>query len=73
MKSTIKALGLGLGAAMVFISPLMAMPQFCPNAQPGCAGTCHGDENLAKCPQAKGVNLAPELLKGLNAPQSLEK
>ncbi len=50
MKVTLKTLGLGLGAAVLAASPLAAMPQYCPNAKPGCAGTCHTDANLAKCP-----------------------
>lgn len=73
MKSTIKALGLGLGAAMVLISPLMAMPQFCPNAKPGCAGSCHGDENLAKCPKSKGLAPFAESLKGLSGLQGFSR
>lgn len=76
MKITLKTLGLGLGAAVLAVSPLAAMPQFCPNAKPGCAGTCHGDENLAKCPPAtKSTSQKPssKLLEGFTGLESLTK
>lgn len=49
-----KSLGIALGAVVFTVSPLAAMPQFCPSAKPGCAGTCHTDANLAKCPKNAG-------------------
>lgn len=54
MKPMFKPIGFGLGAVVLLASPLLAMPQYCPNAKPGCAGTCHTDANLAKCPQNLG-------------------
>lgn len=74
MKITLKTLGLGLGAAVLAVSPLAAMPQFCPNAKPGCGGTCHTDANLAKCPPAtKSTNQkpSPKLLEGFTGLDSL--
>ena len=73
MKLTLKALGLGLGAAMLFVSPLAAMPQYCSNAKPGCGGGCHGDENLAKCPKSKGITPFAESLKGFSGLQGLSQ
>jgi hypothetical protein len=73
MKSSFKAIGFAFGAALLFVSPLMAMPQYCPNAKPGCAGSCHGDEQLKKCPKAKGINQTPEVLKGFIGLESLKK
>jgi hypothetical protein len=74
MKVTLKTLGLGLGAAVLAVSPLAAMPQYCSNAKPGCAGTCHTDANLAKCPpKSTGQKPSSKLLEGLTGLESLTK
>jgi len=73
MKPMLKPIGFGLGAVVLLASPLLAMPQFCPNAKPGCAGTCHTDANLAKCPQNSGQKPSPKLLKGFSGLESLTK
>ena len=56
MKPMFKPIGFGLGAVVLLASPLLATPQLCPNARPGCGGTCHTDANLAKCPPKMRAN-----------------
>jgi hypothetical protein len=73
MKVTLKNLGLGLGAAVLVVSPLAAMPQYCSNAKPGCGGTCHTDANLAKCPKDAGQKPSSKLLEGFTGLESLTK
>ena len=73
MKPMFKPIGFGLGAVVLLASPLLATPQLCPNARPGCGGTCHTDASLAKCPKDAGQKPSPKLLEGFTGLDSLTK
>ncbi len=61
MKRTILGVSAALVALGIFTAPLMARPAMCPQAKPGCAGKCHGDDRIAKCPPKSGAPTAPKV------------
>ena len=61
MKRTVFGVSAALVALGIFTAPLMARPAMCPQAKPGCAGKCHGDDKIAKCPPKSETAQSPEV------------
>jgi len=61
MKRAALCLSSAFVALCILSAPLLAKPNMCGNAKPGCGMKCHGDDKIAKCPPKSGAPTAPKV------------